>query len=260
MIWLDEGGQHCTLPLVASPPGLCEVVEHFWIQETIPKNVWRIVPDVNPHVIFSITQSRKAPAADCCVVGARSQFFDLDVTGRVLTIGARLRPGVLPLLVRDSALHFTDLSIPIEDIYGLEGTWLIEQMVESSPREALKRLAQFLSKRSGTPSPLSAGLPRGITSVSGLAHSLNTSRRSVHKRISSAVGLSPKVALRIHRMHVALYELHKGCSLADAAAGAGYSDQAHFTRETASLLGESPTVWRNRGFPFVQDNKSRCGR
>jgi AraC-like DNA-binding protein len=182
------------------------------------------------------------------------------VTGRLLTIGARLRPGVLPLLVRDSALHFTDRSISLEDVYGLDATLLIEQMVELSPREALKRLAQFLSKRSGTPAPLSGGVPHGITSVSGLAHSLNISRRSVHKRISSTVGLSPKLALRIHRMQGALYELNKGCSLADAAAGAGYSDQAHFTRETVSLLGEPPAAWRNRGFPFVQDIQSRCGQ
>jgi AraC-like DNA-binding protein len=39
----------------------------------------------------------------------------------------------------------------------------------------------------------------------------------------------------------------RGESLASAALNAGYSDQAHLTREFGSLLGESPTTWQRRG-------------
>jgi AraC-like DNA-binding protein len=262
MVWLDEGGHQRDLRLVAAPPELSAVVEHFWIRDTpLPRNVWRIVPDLSAHVIFSITHSRKAALADCCVVGARGQFFDLDVTGRVLAIGARLRPGALPLLVRDSALHFTDRSISLADIYGPDGRWLIDRMVESPPSEALKHLTRFLTRRLGNrPTLFASDLLRSVTSVNGLADSLRITRRTAYKRISAAVGLPPKLMLRVHRLHGALSELNQGCSLADAAARVGYSDQAHFTREAAALLGEPPAAWRNRRFPFVQDSNPRRGR
>jgi len=110
MIWLDEGGRQRGLRLIVPPPRLRDDVEHFWIQETMPKKVWRIVPDINAHAIFSITHETKGLRTNACIVGARSEFFDLDVTNHVLTIGMRFRPGVLPLLLRDSDEQFTDRS------------------------------------------------------------------------------------------------------------------------------------------------------
>ena len=248
MIWLDEGGQQRDLRLIVSPPPLRDVVEHFWIQETMPKHIWRIVPDVSGHVIFSITSRPSGVAADCCVVGARSEFFDLDVTGRTVTIGVRLRPGTLPLLVRDSAAQFTDRSIPFDQIFGGGGSSLVDLMAERAPLEAVKLLAQFLSQRFDfAAAPVASALLPGATSVTDLADAICASRRSIYNWLSATVGLSPKRALRIQRLHEALKYLNNSGSLADAAAGAGYSDQAHFTREAVSLLGEAPGAWRSRG-------------
>jgi hypothetical protein len=56
-----------------------------------------------------------------------------------------------------------------------------------------------------------------------------------------------------HLSHRALSVLNTGASPADAAARAGYCDQAHFTREATSLLGEPPAAWRNRRCAFIQD-------
>jgi AraC-like DNA-binding protein len=95
----------------------------------------------------------------------------------------------------------------------------------------------------------------GLTSVRELAQVLQRSRRGAYNRVTEVVGLPPKLALRIHRLHKALFELNKGRSLADAAAIAAYSDQAHFSREAVRLLGESPGVWRRRAdCSFVQDS------
>ena len=139
MIWLDEGGRHRGRRLIAPPPTVREDIEHFWIQETLPKKVWRIVPDVNAHAIFSVTHDAKGLHANACIVGARSESFDLDVTNRVLTIGVRFRLGVLPFLVRDSAGQFTDRSIAFDEIWGREGSSLVEQMMDG-PRSLRCRL------------------------------------------------------------------------------------------------------------------------
>jgi AraC-like DNA-binding protein len=255
MIWLDEGGQQSDLALIPAPPALRHFVEHFWVQKPVPQGVRRIVPDLNAHVICWTTQEPRGISANCHIVGARTTFFDLHAVGRGLTIGARLRPGVLPELVRDSAAQLTDRSAPLRDIAGRSGTRLLEQMVQSSPREAVEHLAQFLSARLASATAPRSDLLHGVTSVFELAQALHRSRRSAYNRLTELVGLAPKLALRIRRLHKALFELNKGRSLADAAAIAAYSDQAHFSRETVCLLGESPGVWRRRrNCSFVQDN------
>jgi len=52
MIWLDEGGRQRGLRLIVPPPALRDQVEHFWIQETMPKTIWRIVP-IQPIPVLS---------------------------------------------------------------------------------------------------------------------------------------------------------------------------------------------------------------
>jgi AraC-like DNA-binding protein len=254
MVRLDEGGWQRDLELIPAPAALGRAVEHFWIQKSLPKDVWRVVPDLSAYVIFSITSGPRGCLADCHVVGARSTFFDVPAAGRTLTIGVRLRPGILPQLLRDSAGQLTDRRARLEDIAGRCGARLLNQMSEASPRDAVHRLAQFLAERLDSPTA-PAELFDGMTSVSDLAFLLQRSRRSAYNRLSRTIGLAPKRALRIHRLHKALLELNRGRSLAAAAARAGYCDQAHFSRDAAGLLGEPPGVWqRRRHCSFVQDN------
>src|SRR5690349_7712151 len=137
MIWLDEGGRQRGVRLVDPPPTLRDEVEHFWIQDSMPGKAWRIVPDINAHAIFSIKRETKGLHGNGCIVGARSEFLDTDVTNRVLTIGARFRPGILPLLVRDSAEHFTDRAITFGEVWGRQGSSLVEQMMDGPPSGVL---------------------------------------------------------------------------------------------------------------------------
>ena len=255
MIWLDEGGRQRGLQLVAPAPALLDAVEHFWVQDSMPKKLWRIVPDMNAHAIFSVKQETKGLQANGCIVGARSKFIDSDVTNRVLTIGVRFRPGVLPFLVRDSAEHFTDRGIAFGEIWGRQGSSLVEQMMDGPPWVALSKLTQFLLDRfrSDGASRLSNLLP-GVSSVACLTRELGMPRRTLYNRMRATIGLPPKLALRIERMHKALSELNNGRSIASAAADAGYADQSHFTREAVCLLGDTPAVWRRRRCPIVQDN------
>ena len=86
-----------------------------------------------------------------------------------------------------------------------------------------------------------------VTRVDDLRRHAGLSARALHARVSAAVGLSPKRALRIERLHAALHSVASGAGLSFAASAAGYSDQAHFTRDSRSLLFESPAAWLRRG-------------
>jgi AraC-like DNA-binding protein len=261
VVWIDDGGRQRDLGLIAPTAALHDVVEHFWIQGLLPKQLWRVVPDLSAHVIVSITSASRGLSASCFVVGARSQYCDINVAGRGLTIGARLRPGALPHLLRDSASQLTDRTVALDRIVGRAALTLVERMSEARQPEALRLFAEFLSERldSARP-PLPQNLIRSATSVTDLARALSLSRRGVYDRLSATVGLPPKLALRIHRLHRALFALNTGVSPSDAAATAAYCDQAHFTREATCLLGETPGAWVRRGCSILQDRSSRRER
>jgi AraC-like DNA-binding protein len=261
VIRIDDGGRHRDLGLIAPPAALLDVVEHFWIQGLLPKQLWRVVPDLSAHVIFTITSAPRGLSASCFVVGARGRYCDVDVAGRVLTIGARLRPGALPHLLRDSAAQLTDRTVALDAIVGRAGLTLVDRLTEVGRDEALRLFEEFLRERFGSATPaLPQRLIRSVTSVTDLARALSLSRRGVYDRLSATVGLPPKLALRIHRLQRALLALNTGVSPSDAAATAAYCDQAHFTREAACLLGETPGAWLRRGCSILQDSRSRHGQ
>lgn len=114
---------------------------------------------------------------------------------------------------------------------------------------------------------------RGTTTVEALARHVGWSRRHLSSRFRSEIGLSPKEAIRVLRFETAcglLLGEHKR-SLAAIAAGTGYYDQSHLTREWSELAGCTPTEWLaeelhdppraldDLEFPFVQDDRAICG-
>jgi AraC-like DNA-binding protein len=253
MIWLDEGGRQSETRLIAPPPSLCGAVEHFWIHHRLPRRMWRVVPDLSAHVIVSLSGS----TAVSRIVGARSTFCDIDVSRRDLTIGARLRPGALPQLIRDSASQVSDRWESLESVIGSEGRRLTERVADAAPDDRLPLLTQFLL---GQLRPCRRISQIATHAVADLEWEWGISRRAVYDRTLGAIGLAPKRALRIQRLHRALSALHTGATLADVALGAGYCDQSHLTRESVQLLGESPGKWRRRRFSIVQDNRDRTRR
>jgi AraC-like DNA-binding protein len=253
MIWLDEGGHDRHVRLIAPPLSLREAVEHFWILGARPRSVWRIVPDASAHVIFAVSQQRSGLVGECHVVGARTTHFDAAVAARTVTIGARLRPGALPLLLHDDADGLTDRRVPLDTIFGRRGLELIEQMTEARSETRVQLLARFLASVMKSPDHGLFTPMADAGSVGDVARAMRLSRRGVYDRFLREIGLSPKIALRIRRLHRALLAMNRGITLAGVAVESGYSDQAHFTRDAVHLLGESPAIWRRRSCSFVQD-------
>jgi AraC-like DNA-binding protein len=76
------------------------------------------------------------------------------------------------------------------------------------------------------------------------------SHRRFIELFDDAVGLTPKRYCRVQRLQRAIRELRGvGAArrqLAEIAAGAGYADQAHLTREFRALVGVSPGEYRAR--------------
>jgi AraC-like DNA-binding protein len=81
-------------------------------------------------------------------------------------------------------------------------------------------------------------------SVAEVAHAVGYSERELRRRFRDAVGYGPKTLQRVLRFQRVLAGLAprdgSADTLAGLAASAGYSDQAHMTRETRELSGLTP--------------------
>ncbi|MET7424559.1 AraC family transcriptional regulator [Dactylosporangium sp. NPDC005555] len=87
-------------------------------------------------------------------------------------------------------------------------------------------------------------LRTGTVSTAAVAREVGWSGRYLSRRFNVEIGLSPKAAARVARFDVARRRLQDGAdSLAALAAGCGYYDQAHLTREFSALAGCPPARW-----------------
>jgi AraC-like DNA-binding protein len=245
MVRLDEGGRAAgEVQLHPPPPSLRDWVQHASVQPGVAaRRAWRVVPDTSPHLIFSMT----AGAARCRLVGARSTYADIDVDGRVVTVAVRLQPGTLPALTGVPASELTDRAVCVVDAFGADGRRILDALPDVSALAAVERLLTFVAGRvRHRDAPHLVRALSRASRVEDLQRVLGSRARALHTRLIADVGLAPKRALRIERLHAALHRTGRGEPLAAAALDAGYSDQAHLTREARSLLGETPAVWRRR--------------
>jgi AraC-like DNA-binding protein len=252
MILLDQAGAGATAARSFPPPRAQELlVEHFWAQQirrSPTGRTWWIIPDPNPHMIFVVSREGSRVQARCTLVGPRSRFTDVAMANRILTCGARLRPGALPLLTGFPASDFTDRSVPVETAFGARGRLLMERLGElRSPFRALGMISDFLSHEwTGQNRALRVSFGQ-CTRVEEMATQAGLPIRTLHGRLMQHVGLSPKRLLRIERLHRALAASQsRSVAWAQVAAISGFADQAHMIREFVDLLGESPSIWRGR--------------
>ncbi|HTX57718.1 MAG TPA: helix-turn-helix transcriptional regulator [Candidatus Acidoferrales bacterium] len=253
MILLDQAGAGADRARFF-PPLRTQVpfIEHFWIQETDPTPVrrdWRIIPDLNPYLIFAISRKDSRAHARCVLVGPRSRFADVTMADRLLTCGARLRPGALPSLTRLPASDFTDRSVCVEDVFGARGRVLIERLDGlRCPNRAIRVISGFLSREWSRNDRRIDHLPLDeFTRVEDMAARTGLSIRTLRSRLASHVGLSPKRVIRIERLYRALVNAQRrAVAWGEIAASSGFADQAHMIRDFHDLLGESPTEWSRR--------------
>lgn len=264
MVLLDHGGRHLSeVELLAPPPDLGWLVEHLWIQGSHGAVTdWRVVADTAPHLIASVTESGPTRRLRVQLVGARTHAATVDVTNRVLTVGVRLKVGVLPGLTGASASAFVDRGVAIGDAFSRATVADLELGHDSPPRLIAHELVRLMRRlRRQDLRPLIPASSSTIDTVGGLAQWLNTGPRALRDRVHHEAGLSPKRLLRVLRLHAALRAVWKHDLPWSAVAYlAGYADQAHLTREVRALLGEAPSTWRARGSAVLFKTRPRRQR
>jgi AraC-like DNA-binding protein len=270
LITLDQGGRGIEAARIfPPPPDLRPYIEHSWIREgrdptANSDRAWRIVPDSSPHLIYSRVLRRDSRGLAhhvhrLAVVGPRAVHTDIDMSRRCLTVGVRLRPGSLPLLIRRPASEFVDRSFTAERLFGCRGSEALERAAEASTAGAIQRtlLALFrisLPRRGEIGPRLMQAMELlrchgAYMSVAKIARQLGVGERTLRLLCNDEIGLPPKRIARVFRLYrsvrLALRERRGGW--ARIAVTAGYHDQPHLIRDFRALLGETPREFLLRG-------------
>ena len=246
MVTLDQGGRgRETQHLLPPPPPLHKAVEHLWVQQPPLGDGagWRIVADDAPCLIGNVT----ARGTSFTLVGARTRHLDIDMSGRQLTVGVRLRPGAIRALFGPSSAEFTDRSYRVRDVLGTGPTDVLDALAEADAPAAVRSVGRFLDRlmargRSVDSRVAALVAAERMGSVDEAAHAVGLSARTVRYLSREHLGMGLKRAWRIRRLHRAL---SLGLSRpevgwAHVAAETGYADQSHLIRDCRALLGETP--------------------
>jgi AraC-like DNA-binding protein len=204
------------------------------------------------HVYDSVDAVTSRGISSAVVGGARAGFYVRDISRPVPSLGAMLHPGASLALLGVPADELGGRHTPLEELWHDVDSIRDRLRGLASPQEQLATFATILEAR----------LPRVRGLHPAVAHALQRfdagcEVRSVvdevgyshHQFITvfrEAVGLPPKRYCRVLRFHRVLERLAVDTDVAwgQLALDAGYSDQAHFTREFHAFSGVTPGAFR----------------
>lgn len=229
-------------------PALRAYVDRFWVQAAdvaSPLEPQHVLPDGCIDVLVNPSQHT------CHVVGTMTRALVVSKPAAP-TAAVRFRPGGAVAFLGVAAYELTDRYLPAHDV-GLP--WLSPRALEAEhPAAAVQALEHALLLRLSSlqrPHPIAAAAVQacfGGTAprVEQLARELGYTRQRLTRLLLEQVGIGAKELLRVGRLQRAVDQLQRaqGPSLAQAAVGLGYFDQAHLCRDFRELAGLSPGVVR----------------
>jgi AraC-like DNA-binding protein len=232
----------------------------------------RILPTGNTQVILNLAREflhdcpeglperRSSPSI---VVGSRSIYEIVNTSDMADLIGIVFEPGGFPLFASDAADLFSNRSVDLEDVWGLQARAIRDRLREvPSPQARLECFEAFLAaafqKRLMEPRPMHhcavtyalrrfAYAPSAAT-VRDVARGTGWSERRFSQVFREEVGLTPKVWCRIQRFQRAVHQLHAGVDVrwAELALSCGFYDQSHFANEFRAFSGVDVTTYSAR--------------
>jgi AraC-like DNA-binding protein len=253
----------------APSPLLRPFVKVLWVSErddtALPPGAReRVLPTGCMHLVFrlsdhpvriydSVDDGTGRDLSHAVVGGARATYYVRDTSPASRSIGAQFYAGAAELLLGVPADELADRHTPLEDLWGRSAQRARERLLEAGSPE--RQLAVFESLLASRLPRLRAMHPAVAEALQRFVHTQNVSdvaRASgySHRRFitlfNRSVGLTPKVYCRVVRFQHALERLasEPAASFADIALDAGYSDQAHFTRDFREFAGVAPGQYR----------------
>ncbi|MEV0129076.1 helix-turn-helix domain-containing protein [Dactylosporangium sp. NPDC050688] len=174
------------------------------------------------------------------LVAGPDTFAQLGVSpvGRTYT-AIRFGPGTAPGVLGVPADELRDQRVPLSALWPQARVRrLTEQLDEADDPAALLEAAFARNDKPDEPWVRAVvGRVRAGCSIAEIAADVGLSERQLHRRGLILFGYGLKTLSRILRLNAALELARGGMPFGAVAAGTGYADQAHLSREVKALAG-----------------------
>lgn len=223
-----------------APEALRDLVACVWsarvtagaphIQRTLPDGCVEIVlPENGPALVY----------------GPDAGWSDVPLASGAAHRGIRLRPGAGRSVLRTDLHELAGMVAPLDAVV-LRGALNISSAAQAQEPDLLALEAARRIERE----------PR--LRVADLARRLSISERHLRRRFERTIGLGLASYQRITRMQRAVrLALQRGWSWTEVAYEAGFSDQAHLTREVRELTGYRPSRMIGARDGYLVDRRQR---
>ncbi len=187
------------------------------------------------------------------------------------TVGVSFRSGAAGSILGLPVTELEDGHVPTSALWGVRARELRERLLAAQGASAAFRVLEAeLSARLDDSLAMHPAVAQalacradgwGSSRVAEIQRRAGYSPRHFVALFRAAVGLTPKHYYRVKRFTTALQGLAGGNArgLADLAASAGYSDQAHLTREFREFSGVTPTQYRPRDPGSILHHRTHDG-
>jgi AraC-like DNA-binding protein len=243
--------------------GLRTWVEHYWTvawELDGPGFVAEVVSHPSVHVTFETgTRPRfghELPAGLVHGVITRRFSQRIDGTGRVF--GVKFRPGGFGAFTGADVGAWTDRVLPVAAAFCEHAAAVVDEVLSAEDDTERARvvdafLLDRLPRRDARYDEVLAivGAIQSdptLTTVGLAARRHGMTERTLQRLFRRYVGVGPKWVLQRARLHDAVTRIDSGRApdLAALALELGWFDQAHFTREFTSMVGQSPAAYAAR--------------
>ena len=270
---LDEDGAHGpesdapagTLRTLTVPPGLRATVANILVhQERLADGhevVERVLPDGAVRLVFNFAGAPSAddgesPAAG--VIGASATPALVRLRGTMHGLTVTLRPGAATVLGLPAG-EIAGAVAPLDTYWGGAAAELHERLhTATDDTQRVASLEDALQPRQrpadATAAAAAASALRQIGATGGrrtvpeIAAALGIGERRLQQLFQAHIGLTPRAASRLARLHALLRTLRAqpAPAWAELAIDAGYFDQSHLANEFRALCGLTPREFLGR--------------
>lgn len=245
------GQQKFTLTRYFPDPKLEFFVEHYWIVRWDLRGQEPYVSENLPHPTVHLVFQQDATQ----IYGVTSGKFSRRLTGKGQVLGVKFRPGAFYPFVKSPISQFTDDTLCLEDVFGvdcaglektiltLDDDGLMVEQVENFLRDRLPERDETITLINQIVDHIIAD--RSLTKVDDVVAHFHMNKRTLQRLFNQYVGVSPKWVIQRYRLQDAVDQLAEGETEDNAqlALKLGYFDQAHFIKDFKMLVGKSPVKY-----------------
>ncbi len=228
-----------------------ESVEAVWTYYNIQGHHHYIVPDGRADLIFTFDVQARGQLSNIIPIISPpfTKAHSIRVGAHQGFIGLRLRAGYAGTFL-NTPLSMISGHLQYGKNAGKHVSWIEKICSEKNNiNQLITNINQYVcaapSQIKSSMVPDILGLiyeAQGIAQINNIAQQIKVSERTINRKFTDAVGLSPKQFSSIVRLRRAIDCLtNPDYAISSIAIDCGFSDQGHMTRDIKSYMGQTPT-------------------